>query len=85
MWIALGATLPLRADFAEAFQRARAQFDRKEYGEARQAFEALAAAAPNARGAAASLSWAAVALGREGIRACSAAGVRRGSRARGRS
>jgi tetratricopeptide (TPR) repeat protein len=62
--LVLGAGLDPRADFAGAFQEAKGLFDRKEYQAAAQAFERLAATAPNARGEAASISLAAISLGR---------------------
>jgi tetratricopeptide (TPR) repeat protein len=64
MAIVLGAGLDARADFAQEFQQAKTRFDQKDYQAAAQAFQELAAAAPNARGEAASISFAALSLGR---------------------
>jgi len=62
----LGLTLDAMADFAEDFQKAKAYFNGRKYEEAHQAFVKLAAAAPRDHAAAASLSFAAISLGRQG-------------------
>jgi len=62
--IILGTALNLMAGFAEDFQAARKLFDGKAPQAAHEAFAQLAEAAPNAHGKAASLSYAARALGR---------------------
>jgi len=62
----LGLTLDATADFAEDFQEAKAYFNGGKYEEAHQAFVKLAAVAPRDHAAAASLSFAAISLGRQG-------------------
>ena len=64
--IVLGLTLDVTADFAEDFQKAKACFNEGKYEEAHQAFVKLAAVAPRDHAAAASLSFAAISLGRHG-------------------
>lgn len=56
----------LRADFAEDFQTATKRFDEKKYTEALESFKQLAAAAPQTRARAESMSMAARALGHLG-------------------
>ena len=64
--LVLGLTLDVTADFAEDFQKAKACFNEGKYEEAHQAFVKLAAVAPRDHAAAASLSFAAISLGRQG-------------------
>lgn len=63
--IVLGTALNVVADFAADFQAAKTLFDKGQYQEAGQTFSNLAASAPNAHGKAWSLSYAAMALGRQ--------------------
>ena len=64
--LVLGLRLDAAADFAEDFQTAKACFNERKYEEAHQAFVKLAAVAPRDYAAAASLSFAATSLGRQG-------------------
>jgi len=64
--IVLGAAPDVPADFAGDFQEAKKLLDQKEHQAAARAFQRLAGAAPNARGKAASISYAAICLGRLG-------------------
>jgi len=62
--ILFGASLNAAGDFAEDFQAAKKLFNERQYEAAHAAFAKLAESAPNARGKAPSLSYAAIALGR---------------------
>ena len=62
--ILVATSLNAAADFAEDFQAAKKLFNEKEYEAAHDAFVKLAEAAPNERGKAPSLSYAAIALRR---------------------
>jgi len=63
--ILVAMSLNAMADFAGDFQAAKKLFAQKQYADAQQAFAKLAASAPNDHGKAASLSYAAMALGRQ--------------------
>lgn len=63
--ILFGASLSAAGDFSDDFQAAKKLLDERQYQPAHDAFVKLAESAPNARGKAPSLSFAAIALSRQ--------------------